>query len=501
MIITPTIYEIKDNFSYEINKQNNPKMILIIENKRISEESIIEAEIDYDNHDTTSVNNIARFFNIKHQEMILDYCKENLGKFTSNFNFAYHYLIDKKGNIYKGRDHNVRPFNLDIYDMNNNGEYEVKDPFSSIFSNFIIILLEDNSDKMNIVNESYDSLVTLIRYLRYKTKIKEYYSYSEMNRFDLEITNDENKSNLKYNNPGIFFKINEIRSSVDTYLIEKLNISPFNIETYTYGGRVLKYVRPITMKGNDVIQLQILLYRLNLLNDFKLVSGEYNYITSQAIKEFQKLNYITPKYDYGIADINTQKILMNKVYKKKIENFKSMTDDNSLFRILEYREDNIMTGDDVCMVQSLLKEKVSCLQEISSYYDKNTENNIKIFQNYMGITEDGKCNHYIYNLLKNSKLQAIDENIKPFSISGYNIVILQKALNYIGANLKINGQYDLPTQTVIAQINSNKKNLELMGIGDKELNTDLDLKICYKEEYDYLIKNYFFKNKNSIVFK
>lgn len=502
MNLIPKIYQINDTFSYERN-ENKPKLILIIENKSISKEEIKNANIDYSITDVNNKCNIANFFNKKHSEMIYKEVSNHYNNYgeIKNINFAYHYLIDRTGNIYSGRDYNIRPFNLDIYD-NVNDEFKLMDTNSSFFSNFIIILLESDStipsDNFNI----YSSLSTLIKYIRKEKDIKEYYCFSEIKRFEPNVCSKEDESNLKYNNPGIFFKINELRSLIDNYLIKTSNKSTYNITTFTYGQRILKYSKPINMKGNDVIQLQSMLYQLNYFNDYKIINGEYNYITSQYVKEFQEKNYINPSpYDYGVATKETLlKVLEETIKKLKSSEEKFNNSDNltTMFRIL-CNEDELkpISGDDVISLQKLIKEKVSPLQDITGFYDKQTQENVRFIQKIYGLKGnliDGNCNHLIYNYLKNDtrlKAPVSDLKLKDY---GIEVALLQISLNNLNKSniLKVNGVFDENLESVIEKINRDKNNRIKLGIQDKFNNwSEKDYKICYLEEYDYLIKNFY----------
>lgn len=529
MITKPKI--IKCDYGFHQDSFNiTPKMILVIENKRISEEDIIAANIDYENTNPYSVNNIANFFNREHSNLIKEDLINNMtelssrGYSTNNFNFAYHYLIDKKGNIYEGRHKNIPVYNLDIFDFKK-GEYSIMSPAENLFKNFIVIMTEENTDEFPLSTKAYNSLNELIRYiLKTDNTIKEYFCYNEIRNFEMKISDSKSNSNLKYNNPGLFFPTNILRSSVTCGIIPEKQITEFKQTIYTYGSRTLIYNQTKPMIGNDVIQVQYLLYNLGYFKDnitFNAVTGEYDYDTSKAISDYQFSNGIKPLFGYGQADKNTLNHLFNnKTYKNKIEEelmdkfhyTTALTPD--LFRILKFEsEDNMMMGEDVIYLQKLIKDKILYSQNITGFYDPETVENVKFFQSIIKVNSDGSkiisdgiCSPYLIHALEKAKtLKSLNIDLRlnqqnDLNDYSYSIALLQTSLNNLldkKFEQKITGTITSKLADIIKNLNKDPNNRKLMNIDNLTRNGELidwsdenNLYTCFIEEYEFLIKNY-----------
>lgn len=517
MIAKPLIIENTFEFFYEPKKINYPKRILVIENKCISQDTIKMGGISYSDKNTSSPHNILNLFHKIHTIYISNLFNKNNNisdYITSNIGFAYHYFIDKMGNIYRGRPHSVKPFNLDIYTQNENDstKYELLPTSNSIFSENIIILTEQSTDNEDTTNETYTSLSSLIRYLKSTENIKDYSCYSELKRFDIVPTSIPEESNIRYNNPGVFFKINELRSAVDLTIIDEYQVYSNGIKEYSYGKRNLKYNRVNPQTGNDIIMVQKLLYSLNLLTNFKQVNGVYDLITQKAIEQFQRLNYIKPERDYGIADENTLSLLRRNVYNDENSNIIDYSKNMRMYRVLEYRPNNPMMGNDVKFIQMLIKEKFLSGQNISCIYDKETANNIsylhkyfnkrtresgqslelEIFDNDLG--KVGPITWELLNKIDGDLIISIQNKWIDFNgnYKGESIRILQEALNNLfNKNLNITEIYDDDTAQLIENLNSNDNNLRVMNITLPK-DENYQKKFCTREEYEYLIKKYYF---------
>jgi peptidoglycan hydrolase-like protein with peptidoglycan-binding domain len=550
IIDQPNIIKSKINYNYE-KYYNTPKMILVIENKQISKEVLntlalnddnISFNIDYDELNPAVSTNIFNFFNQWHSNLITSIDEETGSKYdnafyTNNYNFAYHYFIDKKGNIYEGRPHNIRAFNLDIYkydreieSVESNRIYDdsgkrflpLLNQGNLLFNDCLVILTEEQTDSIDTTNATYTALKTLLVYLRQNYGYDKFFGYSELKGVPFSQEDYENKDIYKYNNPGVFFKINELHSAVEnTQLVSYNKVNGSTITTYTYGKRSLKYNKPKQMEGNDVIMCQKMLYKLGLLPKYKSITGSYNLETKNAIKEFQQKYYITPENDYGMADVNTLNILRSKIYDKKMENIKLIDDNYSPFRVLEYIEDNNMTGYDVLILQTKLKKIIYPILEVNGIFDEYTRDAVLLFQakysTYVdGEMIDGKVGPATWKLIientdtifvSNSD-SYIEGAITPTkcTVSKANITYLQQALNKMlktyGVEIPVTGGYDELTQKYIKMINENESNRKIIGL-DKytyidengetqylDWTNDAVLKTCYPAEFIWLIKHY-----------
>ena len=532
----PTIIPRQIEYKYEPNyylndssnvKQNTtlrndlPKLILILENKSVDvhNEDPIKTnyagyEIDYSNTDVNSGKNIFNYMNREHANLIRSIKNDNFSFLSDNENFAYHFFIDKMGNIYEGRPLDLRPYNLDIKDINGNIIQDY-----NLLKDYLVILTEEDTSNKDTTERTYASLRSLILYLMDEYGFKEFYGYSELNKFELTVVDKEEDDILKYNNPGIFFKINELHSNIDGSPKTSMRKTTSGYEIYTYGQRVFKYLRD-HMSGNDITMLQIMLYTLGYFTDYKNICGAYNLATKNAVEEFQRNDNIIPVFEYGVADIPTLNRIRNIIYKAKMNKQIIFDENNCMYRTLEYIEGNNMVGYDVKFVQQLLKEKVLYSLEITGIYDEYTMNTVKFFQKIFYGTKndkiaDGKVGPNTLQMLKNCNYKIPEDGIfipKSSSIKNENIVLLQRALNNFlskfGIEIKVNGFYNESTAECIKRINNIKDNREIMGINyyafDEEGNedesywTEENLRKCYPEEYEWLLSHYILKDYNGI---
>lgn len=526
IINNPNIIKSRIDYAFE-NYLNTPKLVLVIENKTILKEELNTLSIDlidYNDLNPLSTRNIFNFFNRRHGELIKTI--EHSEFSVNNHNFAYHYFIDKKGNIYEGRPHNIKAYNLDIFDYDPNENYKNHElprlsNSNSIFEDCLIILTEENTDTIDTTNATYSALTSLLIYLNQYHNYKKFYGYSELKNIPFKCVKYNYEDLTRFNNPGVFFRINELHSSVEKNKIIKSK-TEFNITTYTYGERVLTYMAPNYMNGNDVIMLQKMLYKLELLNKYEYITGVYDKNTSDAVKSLQEKYYIKPEIAYGVADKNTLKTLRNQIYKKKMDNIKTIDDEYNPTRILEYIEGNNMMGYDVTILQKKLKQ-VSMPLNVTGIFDEKTKEAVRFFQIQNEVLSnsyitDGKVGPATWKEIFNTKenifvLESdspIEGAITPTTstISKKYILKLQKAINKIlsqyGMDLPLTGGYDEETQKYISLINKNEYNRKVIGLDaydDVEgidWNDDKCLKTCYPIEYIYLIKHYLLKEDYNI---
>lgn len=536
MIYQPKIISRDIHYNFE-PYTNSPKIALIIENKSISKESLNQLtnttvssnrelfqSIDYNDLNPSSPKNIFNFFSQFHKSKI-NYINSNVkgvykNSYTNNnFNFAYHYFIDKMGNIYEGRPHSIRAFNLDIYQTipdDERSEYTCTNlPLLNqgdlLFNDCLIILTEEDTSEIDTTNSTYASLKSLLVYLKQKFDFKKFYTYSELKQNKFMISEGSVYDITKLNNPGLFFKTNELHSFVENIQLPEYRLDN-NILTYSYGMRVLRYTKPKAMKGNDVELLQKMLYKLNIISKYKQISSEYDLITKNAVEKFQKLYYITPEYEYGTADKNTLNTLRNEIYKNKMNNIQIIDLNYKPYRILEYIEDNQMCGDDVLIIQTKLKTIINPLLTINGIYDLETQDTVKMYQTIYNFATDGKVGPILWEHIISNQSKSIvlnSDSVIPYTITPSKNTIssnrmkeLQMALNEVlkpfGRGINVTGIYDVETQNVIKIINSIENNRKILNLdkltkpnGDPlDWTDEFTLKSCYPYEYLYLIKHY-----------
>lgn len=563
---------IKRSFEYNYETfYNTPRMILVIENKLVKNDILnslstngdnLSFKIDYNELNPSLPNNIFNYMNMIHSQMIkfndsirtnpTDVSTEETNgfiakknnsqyKFTNNYNFAYHYFIDKKGNIYEGRPHSIRAYNLDIYKYNpvdidnpENKQYDsytgqrilpLLDPSNSLFNDSLIILTEEQTNDIDTSNATYTALKSLINYLKKEYGYKEFYGYSELKQIPFNNVADPKEDLTVYNNPGLFFKINELHSAIDNKPLYIARRSKDELITiFTYGERDLKYLSPTPMEGNDVLMLQKMLYKLKLLPRYADITSTYNLATKQAVSKFQKKYYITPTYNYGVADINTLNEIRNRIYKEKRNNEKLIDDNYNPFRVLEYNPTDMMTGYDVMVLQNRLKRIIYPILNVTGIFDAYTKDAVSMFQaKYSSYIDndmnDGKvgpntwkeildCKDILYVDTDDPDV-IIEGSITPThtTVSKTNMIYLQRALNEMlkayGIEIPLTGGYDELTQKYIKIINKNEYNRKTIGLDkytDKDGNpidwtNDYNLKTCYPAEYIWLIKHYLLHEK------
>lgn len=549
---------------------NTPRMILVIENKLLRNDLFnslstrndgVNFNIDYNQTDPRLPNNIFNYINAIHTDVISfndtmrkaeaelpntnELEKRNIpyknGYYTNNYNFAYHYFIDKKGNIYEGRPHNIRAYNLDIYKYDEeefnkpeNKQYDqttgkrllpLLDQGDFLFNDCLVILTEEQTDSIDTTNATYTALKSLLTYLLQYYNYNKFYAYSELKMIPHFIVDDPKEDIFTYNNPGLFFRINELHSAVEHTKLEAGRINKDGtIKIVTYGERNdgIKYNRANPTRGNDILMIQQMLYKLNILKRYSNITGTYDKATEIAIEVFQKKYYVTPQYGYGIADNHTLDVLRDTIYKEKIANGTIIDDNYNPFRVLEYISNNMMTGYDVMILQSRLKKCIYPILEVNGVFDEYTKDAVSMFQSKYASYIDGKmidgkvgpatwkaileCKDRIYIETNSDDEDLIPGSITPThcNVSRSNIIYLQKAINKMlepyKTKIELTGGYDEDTQRYIKLINENSRNREIIGLDKYNVplgfwEKDYNLKTCYPAEYVWLIKHYLLNEK------
>jgi hypothetical protein len=151
--------------------------------------------------------------------------------------FPYHYYITRDGKIYQGREDIMIAPNLNAILSNNSnvdllysGTNNEISSFSIIptnINNKIFICMEGNSSLKPLTELQYNSLSYHCKYIKSIFNIKKIYGYNELNP--------------TVENPGIYFKMNELKASIDNITLPDYIISPSGTINYTFGKRKLVY--------------------------------------------------------------------------------------------------------------------------------------------------------------------------------------------------------------------------------------------------------------------
>lgn len=195
--------------------------------------------------------------------------------------FPYHYYIRVDGSIYRGRKDNLFAPNLRKIlsgepSTTVTNEFTGNNYVDSVIRNKLFVCFEGDSSNRNVTEEQYSSISYLCKFIKSNFNIKKIYGYKEI------------ISGFDY--PGIYFKLNELKSSIDSINMPDYVIAPTGVVTYTFGKRDLIYDPDKIMSGNDIKLLQIYMNQINF--NIK-VTGRYDLITYKSIQLFQRQRYLT----------------------------------------------------------------------------------------------------------------------------------------------------------------------------------------------------------------
>ena len=358
--------------------------------------------------------------------------------------FAYHYFIDKKGKIFRGRPENAYAADIQAL-MNTDPEnpldtnFEFSNASNIISSNKLFICIEGNTELEAPTQNQYNSIILLCQDIvnRYRN-LKNIYSLNELLP--------------TYSNLGVYFDINTLRSEIFYTNIPVYSEGLNGNITYTFGERSLYYNNEVNFKGNDVKLLQLYLDAIGI-NVIKK-NGIYDLFTYNAVKEFQKVFGLEVTGKMEAEDYNLLKSLIKNLNKKR--------NSYSYHRILYVPKDNSrITGNDVKFIQTKLnklyyKENI----EVNGIYDTNTENLVKKFQQDKELKVDGIIGPITFDRLINSILVEFTRILK-YNENGFmygdDVLFFQKqikkSMKRFGiTNISVTGYYDLITYNNIKKI-------------------------------------------------
>lgn len=378
--------------------------------------------------------------------------------------FGYHYYIDREGIIYAGRperafscdvaittqkmqtnyiNDNVSPF--DDYDI------EVDSAKNIVSSGRIFICLEGNTEIMDITFKQRSSLITLGKDVKERNRnIRGIYSLSEIlpDTFNL----------------GIYVDMNSIRAEINSTLVPVYVNTPAGGISYTYGMRELFYNVYDPLSGNDVKLVQLYLKALDI--PIRDTSGIYNLFTHQAVENFQRM------FDLEVTGKMTK--LEYDLLLEKVRSL-SISYDYSLYhRLLYYRKDNPMIGDDVTNIQNRMK--TLRYVDATGKFDKQMEDGVIKFQKDFGLTPDGEIGPITWRMIMKTlgfEFTRLIEYTPDHLIEGEDIRFLQRKIAIIARKFgivtySINGLYDEITYNNIRKIQS-QINFPINGIIDEKM--------------------------------
>ena len=356
--------------------------------------------------------------------------------------FAYHYFINKQGNIFRGRPENAYAADIEkLLNVNNNdnpfdSDKEVSNARNISSSNKIFICIEGNTELSEVTNSQYTNLVNLCSDIINRNRnIKNIYSFSELIP---EITN-----------LGSYFKMNEFRSEVYKTNLPLYTASLSGYKTYSFGKRILYYDDENTLSGNDVKLLQLYLDAIGIPIYKK--NGIYDLFTYNAVKDFQT-----------VFKLEVTGRMESDDYSKLEEVLKSLNnkvDPSSYHRLLYYRI-NSFFGEDVKLIQQKLK-LLNYNIKVTGIYDNQTENAVSKFQSDYNLLSDGQVGPITYNTLMSSLAIEFTRTLKYTNddelMYGDDVLFIQKKIKkcmkkFGISTITVTGYYDKITANNIKKI-------------------------------------------------
>lgn len=330
--------------------------------------------------------------------------------------FTHNYFISKKGQIFRGRNEEYRPYIDEKFGLNCVG-----------------IMLEGDFNKEEMNDLQFNNLMYLIYDIKARNPFIEdsVYIHSELNE--------------EYSNsPGKMFPYVDFRNRLYRNFISITDTTE-NIELDTvhkYGTRDLEYKIP-NMAGIDVYQLKMLLIKLGYtINN---VNGIYDEELREVLSRYFNEFHIRRESYY--STIITQKDLneleayvMNLIF-----------DRGQCYRRYLKVKEPLMFGDDIYNIKDKLWILGLYEGEINNIYDQELANAVKLFERRYGIYANGEVGPLVYREILKSEdysFKRVLELQEPM-MEGSDVKIIQKALYRLGYNVDINSFYDLKTYNAV----------------------------------------------------
>ena len=378
--------------------------------------------------------------------------------------FAYHYFIDKSGNIFQGRYETVYPAKATIVNnfmqnytgiLENNTETPLEDLDKEIqidnnylmrsidFNHIetidkIYVCLEGNTKLNDITNDQYKSCISLCKNImeRYRN-IKNIYGLNEL------IPSSKN--------PGIFLSMNKIRSNALQQILPLYVDTPSGQFSYTFGSRDLYFNEDKPLSGNDIslyqMYLKIIGYSINQ------PTGIYDNKTYNITKLFQK--------SFDLKDDGIVTSIEYEIITKLIKDILNKKDQFEFARILEYNEDiKPQTGLDVEIIQKKLSEMSIYLGELDGKFTKEMKESVEEYQRLCNLPVSGKIGPITFDMILSGEIVKFNKDLiynEDNIMTGNEIKFLQKKIKsnmrrFGLISVNVNGKYDKLTMQNVQKI-------------------------------------------------
>lgn len=378
--------------------------------------------------------------------------------------FGYHYFIDKLGNIYQGRPESAFSCDVELlmqsmysslinedispFELTN---IELTDAKKVQSAGRIFICIEGNTEISTMTPSQRSSLVALGKDIKSRNRnIRNVYSFSEIYP--------------QYQNLGSYVDMNSIRAEVNATIVPVYIDTPAGTVSYSFGRRDFYYNPDNLISGNDIKLLQLYFKIIGI--PVKNTNGIYDLFMYQSVVNFQKSYSLDNDGMFNSDDFNT---VLNavKLYNTDI--------DNSIYRrMLYYRADNMMKGEDIDRVVDKLFQ-LRLITQIHLTFNESVMNAVKVFQLSNNITNDGVIGPNTWRILEDSQIIIFERNLqlKTPNMQGNDVLVVQEAIkkmarSYGIVTFSMDGVYDEITYNNIRKIQS-MINFPINGIVDENM--------------------------------
>ena len=397
---------------------------------------------------------------------------DELHKTNGQKMFAFHYFIDRLGNILGGRPERAQANNVinlmyNIIGISKNDtparyrdyDKDIETGLSVFSSNKIFICLEGNTNITQMSTSQESSLINLCRDIR--SRYRNITNIHSMREYI------PNVSSL-----GNFVDMNRLREVVNNSIANMYVDVPSGEVSYTFGYRQLYYDSDSLISGNDVKTLQVYLEALGFHIDKH--DGIYNLSTYYMVKNFQKV-YNLPVT--GSMEADDFKVINELILKLNYtRNF------SHYYRYLKYTKLNPLhyahnSVDQFRTDVFLLQRKLQDLNyhiNVTGIYDEQTANVVSQYQKEKGYLQTGEVGPALWKDIMNNEdfiFTSIIRLTDPLT-SGKVISYIQKIIynNRRKLNISItssSGKYDETTANNIKKIQM-LYNLPIRGVIDEK---------------------------------
>lgn len=388
--------------------------------------------------------------------------------------FAFHYYIDRDGNVYGGRPERAIGGNVPLlmsklmngtagdsiamYDGDMKANLDNLTTYNSFAGNRLFICIEGDTKVAGFTSGQESSLINLCRDIMGRHRnIRNVYSLREMVPM--------------YNNLGGFIDMNRLRATINSSIPNMWIDLPSGEVSYTFGSRELFYDPENLQSGNDIKTLQVYLTALG----FKVekASGVYDLFTYNMVTKFQEVYGLAVTGDFDKNDFDKIiELIKNKDIKPEYGRY---------YRYLKYIPNNPLhdvpnladgSKNDIYILQhKLVKLHYQC--PLNGIYDAATEAAVKEYQKDFGLQTDGRVGPALWEQLMETEVYYYEGLISltdPVT-EGPIIKYIQRQIDRAKRRYNItittlNGRYDLTTSNNIKKIQM-LEGLPVTGVVDE----------------------------------